>query len=71
MQLSYWLDLVELLPTLKKCLSLQHGKNNPRFTKKQKAFYQYHSFLTEPWDGPAAIVASDGKALLLDLIGVD
>ncbi len=42
-------------------------ENNPRFTKKQKAFYQYHSFLTEPWDGPAAIVASDGLDIIAGL----
>ena len=42
-------------------------ENNPRFTKKQKAFYQYHSFLTEPWDGPAAIVASDGRDIIAGL----
>ena len=35
-------------------------EDNPRFTEDEKAFYQYHAFLTEPWDGPAAIVASDG-----------
>jgi len=35
-------------------------EDNPRFTDDEKAFYQYHAFLTEPWDGPAAIVASDG-----------
>ena len=27
-------------------------------------FYEYHAFLTEPWDGPAALVASDGRLLL-------
>ena len=42
-------------------------ENNPRFTKKQKAFYQYHSFLTEPWDGPATIVASDGRDIIAGL----
>ena len=35
-------------------------ENNPQFSNEEKAFYQYHAFLTEPWDGPAAIVASDG-----------
>src|SRR5205085_10286744 len=25
-----------------------------------RAFYEYHSFLTEPWDGPAALAFSDG-----------
>lgn len=42
-------------------------ENNPRFTDKQKAFYQYHSFLTEPWDGPAAIIASDGRDIIAGL----
>jgi len=42
-------------------------ENNPRFTKKQKAFYQYHSYLTEPWDGPAAIIASDGRDIIAGL----
>jgi glutamate synthase (ferredoxin) len=28
------------------------------------AFYKYHAFLTEPWDGPAAIAATDGVSLL-------
>ncbi len=47
-------------------------ENNPRFTNKQKAFYQYHSFLSEPWDGPAAIIASDGRDIIagLDRSGV-
>lgn len=26
-----------------------------------KAFYEYHSILMEPWDGPAAILFSDGR----------
>ena len=42
-------------------------ENNPRFTNKQKAFYQYHSFLSEPWDGPAAIIASDGRDIIAGL----
>ena len=28
------------------------------------AFYEYHAFLTEPWDGPAAIAVTDGVSLL-------
>ncbi|HSH96062.1 MAG TPA: glutamate synthase large subunit, partial [Roseimicrobium sp.] len=28
---------------------------------KLKGFYQYHSCLNEPWDGPAAVVFSDGR----------
>ncbi len=30
-----------------------------------RSFYEYHAFLTEPWDGPAAIAASDGVSLLV------
>ncbi|MBM3956491.1 MAG: glutamate synthase large subunit [Gemmatimonadetes bacterium] len=33
-----------------------------------RAFYEYHAFLTEPWDGPAAIAAGDGVEVLA---GVD
>jgi len=32
-----------------------------------RAFYEYHAFLTEPWDGPAAIAACDGRHLLAGL----
>ena len=32
-----------------------------------EAFYEYHAFLTEPWDGPAAIVATDGVSLLVGM----
>jgi len=28
---------------------------------KKRAFYEYHSCLMEPWDGPAAIAFSDGR----------
>jgi glutamate synthase domain-containing protein 2/glutamate synthase domain-containing protein 1/glutamate synthase domain-containing protein 3 len=30
---------------------------------KLKAFYKYHSCITEPWDGPAAIAFTDGKRI--------
>lgn len=29
----------------------------------RKAFYQYHSCLMEPWDGPASITFTDGKCV--------
>ncbi|HEX9856505.1 MAG TPA: glutamate synthase large subunit [Acidimicrobiia bacterium] len=31
------------------------------------SFYEYHAFLTEPWDGPAAIAASDGRHVIAGL----
>lgn len=33
---------------------------NP-ISDKLKAFYEYHSILMEPWDGPAALLFSDGR----------
>lgn len=33
---------------------------NPISTRL-KAFYEYHSILMEPWDGPAALLFSDGR----------
>ena len=30
-------------------------------TSERKSFYRYASSLVEPWDGPAAIVFSDGQ----------
>ena len=29
----------------------------------KKAFYEYHSCLIEPWDGPASIAFSDGTCI--------
>ena len=36
-------------------------EKNEAMSPEKKAFYQYHSFMMEPWDGPAAIVFSDGR----------
>ena len=33
---------------------------NP-ISESLKAFYEYHSILMEPWDGPAALLFSDGR----------
>ncbi|MCC6759492.1 MAG: glutamate synthase large subunit [Candidatus Omnitrophica bacterium] len=39
---------------------------------EKKAFYEYHSCLMEPWDGPASIAFSDGRYIgaLLDRNGL-
>ncbi len=34
--------------------------NNPAMSDERKAFYEFHSYLMEPWDGPASIAFSDG-----------
>ncbi len=35
--------------------------NDPNIQSNKKDFYQYHSCLMEPWDGPSAICFSDGR----------
>jgi glutamate synthase domain-containing protein 2/glutamate synthase domain-containing protein 1/glutamate synthase domain-containing protein 3 len=32
-----------------------------QMSEDKRAFYEYHSALMEPWDGPAALVFSDGR----------
>ena len=57
--------------------SLTHAKemlippaweNVPDLDDDLKSFYEYHAFLSEPWDGPTAMAASDGVTVLA---GVD
>ncbi|TSI17853.1 glutamate synthase large subunit [Brevibacterium aurantiacum] len=36
-------------------------ENNPGMGESRKAFYEYHSLLMEPWDGPACVGFTDGK----------
>jgi glutamate synthase (NADPH/NADH) large chain len=36
------------------------NEKNP-ISEDLKAFYEYHSILMEPWDGPAALIFSDGR----------
>jgi glutamate synthase (NADPH) large chain len=38
-------------------------QNQKDMGEKLKGFYQYHSALMEPWDGPAAIMFTDGKKI--------
>ncbi|TAA73483.1 glutamate synthase large subunit [Planococcus salinarum] len=37
--------------------------NDPTIKKEKKDFYEYHSTLMEPWDGPAALVFTDGNQI--------
>ncbi len=36
-------------------------QNHEPMPEDKRAFYEYHSCLMEPWDGPASIVFTDGK----------
>ncbi|MDD4688769.1 MAG: glutamate synthase large subunit [Eubacteriales bacterium] len=35
-------------------------KNNPNISRKKRDLYRYYATMMEPWDGPAAILFSDG-----------
>ncbi|WP_368650574.1 glutamate synthase large subunit [Bacillus inaquosorum] len=45
---------------------------NTHMSKEKRAFYEYHSSLMEPWDGPTAISFTDGKQIgaILDRNGL-
>nr|AFD03230.1 glutamate synthase (NADH) large subunit [uncultured bacterium W4-39b] len=38
-------------------------ENQPEMDPELRAFYEYHSFLLEPWDGPASLVFTDGRKI--------
>ncbi len=38
-------------------------QNHDTMSKEKRAFYEYHSALMEPWDGPASVVFTDGKCI--------
>jgi glutamate synthase (ferredoxin) len=46
--------------------------NHTTMSDEKKAFYEYHSCLMEPWDGPASIAFTDGKKIgaILDRNGL-
>ncbi len=52
------------LPHVKEMLIPAAWENVSDLSPELASFYAYHAFLTEPWDGPAAIAASDGVSLL-------
>ena len=46
-----------------KMLIPEAWENQPNMDPELRAFYQYHSCLTESWDGPAAIAFTDGAVV--------
>ena len=50
----------------------QAWNNNELMDKKEKAYYNYHATIMEPWDGPAAIAFTNGVQLgaMLDRNGL-
>ncbi|SFM37349.1 glutamate synthase (NADPH/NADH) large chain [Gracilibacillus orientalis] len=47
-------------------------EKNPHMDEKKRAFYQYHSMMMEPWDGPTSITFTNGKQIgaILDRNGL-
>ncbi|MFR9251007.1 MAG: hypothetical protein ACLVK4_14315 [Alistipes shahii] len=43
-----------------RCLFRRASTRRTR-SKKLKSFYEYHSIFMAPWDGPAAVIFSDGR----------
>ena len=41
--------------------------NNPLMDADRRAFYEYHSAVMEPWDGPAAMAFTNGKQIAATL----
>ncbi|MCS5478214.1 glutamate synthase large subunit [Corynebacterium sp. YIM 101645] len=41
----------------------QAWEHNPTLDPELRRFYEYHSCLMEPWDGPAAIAFTDGRLI--------
>jgi glutamate synthase (NADPH/NADH) large chain len=38
-------------------------ENNTELSAKRRAFYEFHSAVMEPWDGPACVVLTDGTQI--------
>ena len=51
------------LPHVMMMLVPEAWEGQPEMPPERRAFYEYHSSLVEPWDGPAALLFTDGVYL--------
>jgi glutamate synthase (ferredoxin) len=60
------------LPEVMMILVPEAWEKNPGMSEAKRAFYEYHSCMMEPWDGPASIPFTDGNYIgaLLDRNGL-
>ncbi|MFD1956494.1 glutamate synthase large subunit [Paenibacillus thailandensis] len=60
------------LPHVAMMMVPEPWNNDDRMSEERKAFYEYHSTLMEPWDGPAAMGFTDGVQIgaILDRNGL-
>ncbi|MGB7396100.1 MAG: glutamate synthase central domain-containing protein, partial [Pricia sp.] len=60
------------LPEVMMILVPEAWEKNPDMSEAKRAFYEFHSCMMEPWDGPASIPFTDGNYIgaLLDRNGL-
>ncbi len=60
------------LPHVMMMLVPEAWQNDDQMSQRKRDFYEYHSCLIEPWDGPAALTFTDGKRIggILDRNGL-
>jgi glutamate synthase domain-containing protein 2/glutamate synthase domain-containing protein 1/glutamate synthase domain-containing protein 3 len=60
------------LPHVMMMLVPEAWQNDEQMSQRKRDFYEYHSCLIEPWDGPAALAFTDGKRIggILDRNGL-
>ncbi|CAM4410867.1 glutamate synthase large subunit [Paenibacillus tarimensis] len=51
------------LPHVAMMMVPEPWSNHESMSEERKAFYEYHSTLMEPWDGPAAMAFTDGTQI--------
>jgi len=49
------------LPEVMMILIPEAWEKNPEMSEAKRAFYEYHSCMMEPWDGPASVPFTDGN----------
>lgn len=49
------------LPEVVMMMVPEAWQNHPTMPEHKRAFYEYHSAIQEPWDGPACITFTDGR----------
>src|SRR3546814_1239430 len=50
-----------IAPMVKTLLIPESASNKPQMPQSHRDFYAYCNAIMEPWDGPAAICATDGR----------
>lgn len=51
------------IPQVMAMLMPMAWESDAELSDEVKAFYEFHSLLTEPWDGPASVCFTDGKLI--------